>query len=169
MDTKRDLSPEEVQVNKVLDQTARDIAKLEVDIQNLQNRGKPQLVYNPPGMSSINPLQNKKEVEKLKSSIEIRKADAVNQTDKIVANLPEVKQNEIKQDVREKLKIQDEKKEPEPVEKKSFSSKFMNQEKSEKAQQDVSRFGQSLGHSKFLSNEPNQQKDIKLISDKDER
>lgn len=171
MEENTKLSPQEVEVNKVVNEACRDIAKLESDIKKLGDRGVLQLNYNPPGMRSVN-QQHLRDKEKLENNIKTIKADTIKTTDQITQSLPFEQQRTIRQEVLVKLYPEVDQKQLELIgkEKKDMSSsqEYLNQrgadnvrenkpeqvnQKEQPAPSISTRFGQSLNHSKFLSKE----------------
>lgn len=189
MDDNKRLSPEEIQVNKVVKEATENVTKLENDIKKLEGRGTLRLNYNPPGMPNIDHRQNEIDKEKIENNIKLIKADTIKTTDKITDKLPLEEQKKVREDVIKQLyKEVDEKKlDAKGKERKdiSESQEYLNQLKANNARekspepasqkeqptQSVStKFGESLNHSKFLSKEQNQQLQEKSKGvDKDER
>ncbi len=189
MDDNKRLSPEEIQVNKIVKEATESITKLENDIKKLEGRGTIRLNYNPPGMPNIDHRQNAIDKEKIETSIERIKADTIKTTDKITHTMPIEEQQKVRKDVIKELYKEVDQKQLDAMGKErkdiSESQKYLNQlqadhargkapesvTRKEQPSQTVStRFAESLNHSKFLSKEQNQQLQEKSKGvDKDER
>lgn len=188
MDDNKRLSPEEIQVNKIVKEATDNITKLENDIKKLEGRGTPKLNYNPPGMPNTDHRQNAIDKEKIETRIEGIRADTIKTTDKITQHLPPEKQNDVRKDVLKQLYTDVDQKQLDAKGKErkdiSESQKYLNQREAnyarEKAPESVNqkeqptqtvstKFGESLNHSKFLSKEQNQQLSKEKSTGKDER
>jgi hypothetical protein len=188
VDDNKRLSPEELQVNKIVKEATDNITKLENDIKKLDGRGTLQLNYNPPGMPNVDHRQQAKDKEKIENNIKLIKADTIKATDEITQTLPPEQQKAVRKEVLEKLYPEVNQKQLDSIgkEKKDISSsqEYLNQlkatntrenaskhvdEKEQPAQSSSTRFGESLNHSKFLSKEQNQQLGKEKSTGKDDR
>ncbi|MBN8698716.1 MAG: hypothetical protein J0L54_03830 [Chitinophagales bacterium] len=188
MDDNKRLSPEEIQVNKIVKDATENITKLENDIKKLEGRGTIRLNYNPPGMPNIDHRQNAIDKEKIETSIERIKADAIKTTDKITHTMPLEEQQKVRKDVIKELYKEVDQKQLDAMGKErkdiSDSQEYLNKLKAnyareknpesvtqkEQPTQTVStRFAESLNHSKFLSKEQNQQLSKEKSGGKDDR
>lgn len=188
MDDNKRLSPEEIQVNKIVKEATDNITKLENDIKKLEGRGTLQLNYNPPGMPNIDHRQNARDKEKIENNIKIIRADTIKTTDEITHTLSPEKKKDVRQDVLERLYTEVDQRQLDLKGKErkdiSDSQEYINRLKAkdarEKAPEPVNqkeqptqtvstRFGESLNHSKFLSKEQNQQLSKEKSGGKDDR
>lgn len=188
MDDNKKLSPEEIQVNKVVNEASLNINKLEADLKKLDGRGHLQLNYNPPGMPNVDHRQQAKDKENIENNIKLIKADTIKSTDEITKSLPAEQQRTIRQGVVEKLYPEMDQKQLEAMGKQqkdiSQSQEYLNQQKADAireatqrsqgkekpVERDSTSFGNSLNYSKFLSKEQNQQLQEKSKGvDKDDR
>lgn len=117
------LSPEDIEVNKIIRDTKIDVSKIEGDIKKLQERGTKEFQLRPSwAKDDIDRQQIIKSVETFKENIDTIKSSALSKIEKAVEHLPDTEKNIHKEAAQKQLYPEQQKDKQEM--KNSFADRF---------------------------------------------